>query len=158
MTQREKLFVLISVIFISYGLYDFSVKKFSRSSKTPSISKDSLNEFIEKMDKDLKTGELGSYDLFLLSNINDSAWSNPFHQPSAAASNLPLQSEILPVYSGYIFMGTRYIAIIDGEEYETGNVLKSGAWMVVDISPKQITIEKQSVGRKHIPIEERGEW
>jgi len=157
MMQREKILVLISAVFIAYGLYDFTVKKPSRFLRTSSMPQDNLNEFIEKMNKDLKSGELSAYDLFLLTNIDDGSWSNPFYQPSLAPSP-PLQSEVLPVYSGYILMGTRYIAIIDGEEYEAGNIIKSGEWMVVDISPKQIAVEKSSVGRKYIPIKEGSEW
>jgi hypothetical protein len=49
-------------------------------------------------------------------------------------------------YTGYISMGDKVLAVINGREYQVGEQLESGGFEVLSISPEAVEIQAQ--GRK----------
>ncbi len=58
--------------------------------------------------------------------------------------------EIGIVYSGFLNMGTRNLAIINGIEYEKGEKLPDGAHIVEEIHPNRVVMSMQGSKKKII--------
>ena len=50
------------------------------------------------------------------------------------------QPEGMILYTGYLEMGTTRLAIINGNEYATGDMLEQGGYVVRSITPSQIVL------------------
>ena len=59
-------------------------------------------------------------------------------------------------YTGFLQMGDKRLAIINGTEYETGDLLEAGGYIVRGIFPDHISISPRQGNRKpiSIPMEE----
>ncbi len=65
-------------------------------------------------------------------------------------------SRLGPVeYTGYLEIGTRRIAVINGESYEAGEELEAGGYLVKRIRSSAVVIEEKGTGKDiTVPLEE----
>ena len=56
--------------------------------------------------------------------------------------------------TGYVEIGTRRLAIINGEEYETGDRITGSPYMVRDISPEQVVLGDTGNRSRRVPMAE----
>ena len=65
-----------------------------------------------------------------------------------------LNSELL--YTGFLEMGDKRLAIINGTEYETGEKLEPGGFVIQSIRPNQVVISPEDRKTKTmiLPLEE----
>jgi hypothetical protein len=58
-------------------------------------------------------------------------------------------------YSGYLQMGAKRMAIVNGMEYEEGEMLPASGYFIRSISPKSVVVGKIGESKSHVlPLDE----
>ena len=143
-----------------YGFYVFFLEGPAQRPHAETTSKlDTFNKFITTV-ADLTKDGLSEIDAYIIKNIS-AKWtkdpllktSGPFDPPGG-----PIKELLDDVtYKGYLQMGSRHLAIINGSEYEAGDELelKKGNFTVKNIYPNRVILVLQGGKVKHsIPLEE----
>lgn len=150
MSKREKIIVGLMVLAVLYGIYAiFFEAKFAQKKKAPvrTGTAASVDGFVAEITKnmvDMKQSESGQYVL----NQAEAQWEkNPFLETEMIPQselNLAAKETVdvgsLFTYSGYLKMGKRGMAIINGLEYEVGEVIEDAGYMIRKITPTQVVI------------------
>jgi hypothetical protein len=160
MTKREKIIVFLMVISLVYGFYVFFLEGPAERPFAETTSKlDTFNQFIANVAAMTKDG-LSEIDAYIIENISAKWTKDPLlntrrdNKYFSASSDIP---EILKgiTYNGYLQMGNRHLAIINGTEYEPGEELEKGGFTVGNIYPNRVIILLRGGKVKHsIPLEE----
>lgn len=76
-------------------------------------------------------------------------------EPDKPDFELPEYIVPLPVYVGYIRIGDKEIAIIDGQDYRPGETLSGGEFQLVQIYPDHVELLRRgAVDPVKVPLEE----
>jgi hypothetical protein len=172
MTNREKMIVGLMLLTVAYGVYTlFFEGKVKSSSTTPatsiSVTKqlETLNEFITKVAEASQAG-LSKEDKYIISKA-EAAWKqDPL--TTVELTNKPedeiKRQEVVDTsgpqlnvsYTGFMQMGDKKFAVINGLEYTTGDELEQGGFVVRSITPRQVVIISTGRSKKRFvfPLEE----
>ena len=122
---------------------------------------DSLNSFITKV-ADKTKNSLSEEQAYVLQKAQTEWKQDPLMQiqprmskeEQAERQPLVLESKIL--YTGFLQMGDRRLAIINGVEYEVGDRLEPGGLIVRNIHPNHVVIGSSVKKNKKVilPMEE----
>ena len=163
MSKREKIILILMVLAIMYGGYHF----FLASSPTtgiedPKKKEERLDKFVTEVAVKLKQKDISKTDKYIIARAKDNWASDPFLK-----GQLPLESEAKQersetstpavnfTYSGYMEMGARRLAVINGIEYSVGEELEPGGYIVNSISPTKVVIGIKKTNQTIIiPVEE----
>jgi hypothetical protein len=161
MTKREKIIVFLMVLSLVYGFYVFflegPVKRQQTNTTTSKL--ELINKFIIDIADEAKDG-LTEIDAYIIENISAKWTKDPLlntRDPNPYIEVSQKTPEILKgiTYSGYLQMGSRNLAIINGTEYEAGEELEKGGFTVGKIYPNRVIIVLRGGKVKHaIPLEE----
>jgi hypothetical protein len=151
MSKREKIIIGLTVLAILYGAYVFlfpSVKKATGQASQKSTAE--LNSFATKVMKDINLNKTSKINADILAKAATNWPRNPFiSSPSPLTAELKVKAkkpEIKAVlkadlsYTGYMVIGTRQLAIINGVEYEIGDELDEKGYILTAISPTKATV------------------
>jgi hypothetical protein len=166
MSNREKIIVGLMLLTVVYGVYALFFEgkgKNSGTMPTAAVSAtkqlENLNAFITKVAEASRAG-LSKEDKYIISRA-ESAWKQD-PMTMVELTDLP-QDEInrkkkqvilttgpqLDVtYTGFMQMGDKKFAIIDGLEYTTGDELEQGGFRVRSITPRQVVIVSTDESKK----------
>ena len=167
MSKREKIILVLMALTVVYGFYALFIEgppTGARSSvATGTESKlDTFNKFIASVAAMTKGG-LSDIDSYIIEHIPAKWTKDPllntksdFKFDQAAEVLAAASSEKLGLkYSGYMQMGSKSIAIINGMEYEAGEMLPQTDYRVGRILPNRVVIlMRGGKQRVSIPIEE----
>jgi hypothetical protein len=149
MTNREKIIVGMAVLAVAYGAIEILMPR-AKPAAPVQTSKglEGLTAFISKV-ADAARGGLGDANASIIQKA-EAAWKqNPFlkiarPQPSASVSAEAPKGKPRPApslaYSGFIDVGERRLAIINGLEYETGDRLEPEGLTVKTILPNKVIL------------------
>ena len=165
MSNREKIIVGLMLLTVAYGVYAlfFEGKGNSSKSVTAAVSAtkqlENLNIFIAKIAEASRAG-LSEQDKFIISRA-EAAWKqDPMtmveltdipedeikRQKKQAIQTAGVQLNIS--YTGFMQMGDKKFAIINGLEYTTGDELEQGGFKVRSITPRQVVIVSTDRSKK----------
>jgi hypothetical protein len=146
MTTREKIIVGFMVLAVVYGVYTV----FFSAPREAAISGgrgelDALNAFVAKVAENTKAG-LTKEQTYVLEKTQDEWKQDPFVQiqprltreEEAARQPLVLNSKI--AYTGFLEMGNKRLAILNGMEYEVGDRLEPAGLVVRTINPTHVVV------------------
>lgn len=159
-STREKIIVLIAALAVVYGLYDFISTKSTKSviSYNPEDHQEEINKLIQNAKKEQGDDGQLKFDEYIIEKAQKKWADDPFLKVSiqsekAVLAKKKLEKKMLdpmPIYSGYLIFGEKFFAVIDGIEYETGDMLKKPEGFVVkDATPTYVLIENKN-GRKFL--------
>ncbi len=154
MSGREKIIVGLMIGSVIYGAYHFWGQyrsKININVLTPKIIEDKIKPIRES---DIVV--LSEKEKYILNQASAVWTQDPFIAPvprqRLAKKMLPPAPKDLK-YSGYLRMGDRILAIIDGMEYQVGESLLKSPYLISDISPRQVIIAlPDGINSTHIPI------
>ena len=164
MTKREKIILIIMALTIVYGFYALFLENppTRGSALTASGGKlDEFNKFITSVAALTKDG-LSEEDAYIIDRIPINWTKDPllntkqsFDFKSDEKKDAEPVEKLGITYSGFLKMGRKSIAIIDGLEYETGEELGESGHIVEQIHANKIVIVTRD-GRNKItvPLEE----
>lgn len=145
MSVREKIILALALASLLYGAYEFFLHPRVSEQQAPADQVEPLASFINRIAAESSGGRLSPTEIQTIRQA-EQPWPDRFQAPSLP----PPVFEQPPVYSGFITMGKRKLAIIDGREYTVGERLEDSAYMVKEITPDHIVIGGS--GRRNIPI------
>ena len=166
-TNREKIIVILALVALAYGAWEMFLHTpakpptFQNPSKGSSL--DTLNTFITKVAEAAQEG-LSDTDNYIIQRAEAQWIQDPLIQirkppkvetePEEVVTTAEPELEI--AYTGYIEMGSMRLAIINGNEYETGDRLEQGGYIVRSISPTQVEIVTTDRNRNRfiVPLQE----
>jgi hypothetical protein len=162
MSNREKIIVALMVITLILGVYMIffeSPKQTSAINPEGARELELLNTFITKVAEKTKSGP--SKEQAYILNKAQTAWKqDPFVQLETKKVEVDTGPE--PVldarvqYTGFLQMGEKRLAIINGMEYEAGDQLEPGGFIIRRILPNQVVVVPPGKNKKTmiLPMEE----
>ena len=173
MSNREKIIVGLMLLTVAYGVYALFFEGKVKSSATPiaSVSAtqqlENLNAFITKVAEASRAG-LSEKDKYIISRA-ELAWKqDPLttveltDRPEDEINRQKQQviqttgPQLNVSFTGFMQMGDKKFAIIDGLEYAAGDELEQGGFVVHSITPRQVVILSTDRSKKKFvfPLEE----
>lgn len=167
MTKREKIIVGLMLLSVVYGIYTVFFENRTKGPTKISSTKqlENLNAFITKVADASKAG-LSKEDSYIISRA-EAAWKqDPLitaeltNRPRDELKKQQEVKEVVPLlnvsYTGFMQMGDKKFAIINGLEYASGDELEQGGYIVRQITPSQVTIVRIGRNQKKFifPLEE----
>lgn len=162
MTTREKIIVGLMLLVVVFGAYELFLAPKPGSvplQKSPE-GLESLNAFINKIAAANQKGGLSDTDAYII-KLAEADWKqDPMLDIPKKALPKPVEpvkkTEPPPkldlVYTGYMDMGGKSLAIINGMEYETGDTIEPGALLIRRIFPNKIEVVATERGGKIFTI------
>jgi len=149
MAKREVVIVAVMALVVFYGLYDFfyaASADRSKSVKTIEVKVDELNKLAADVEEVLAATS-DAKDAYIVTRAETDWLVDPFYLARAIA-----EQEIKFFFTGYIEMGKRKIAIINGFDYEVGDyLLERPGFQVRSIRQNEVVITDRR-GITNIPI------
>ncbi len=159
MSKREKIILVFMALTVVYGFYALFIEGPPRSRSTAASSESKLdifNKFIASVAAMSKDG-LSDIDSYIIEHIPAKWTTDPLLNSTEGPGDVP-PLEKPPkdlIYSGFLQMGSKSLAIINGMEYEAGEKLPQTDYVVGKILPNRVVIQTLKGRRRlSIPIEE----
>jgi hypothetical protein len=172
MTQREKIIVGLMLLTVAYGIYAlfFEGKGSSTSTEPASVSSavqlENLNAFITKVAEASKAG-LSKEDKYIISRAETEWKQDPLitaELTERPQDEIKKQQQVIQAasprpniaYTGFMQMGDKRFAIINGFEYAPGDQLLEGGYKVSSVTPSKVVIVSTDGSNKKFifPLEE----
>jgi len=162
MSKREKIIVSLMVLSLVYGFYIFYIEAPAKKESMGTSSKlEALNKFITHV-AELTKESLSEIDSYIIEKAPTQWTKDPllsadsefaFEAEDLLATTANLKVKI--IYTGYLHMGKKSLAILNGLEYEEGDELEQGGVFVRKIFPERVIVEVKSEKKEiTIPLEE----
>jgi hypothetical protein len=154
MTNREKIIVGLMLLTVVYGVYTvfFEGKRSAEPLAAIGSAKEleNLNSFITKIAEASKAG-ISEADKYIIDRAETEWKQDPLisvNLTNRPESEIQKSKEVTQVsipdlkvsYTGFMKMGDKTFAIINGVEYAAGDPLEQGDYMVRSITPSQVVI------------------
>jgi len=146
MTNREKIIVGLAALALGYGAMELLLPRAKVASVSQPQSLEGLNAFITKVADATRVGtaEAGA----IVIQKAEAAWKqDPFLEIQKAKATepkdtRPKETARLPnlVYNGFMELGSKRLAIINGQEYEAGDKLNPGGFTIKSILPTRVVL------------------
>ena len=146
MTNREKIIVGLATLALGYGALQLLLPRANVAPVPQPQSLEGLNAFIAKVSDATRAGtaEAGA----IVIQKAEAAWKqDPFLEIQKAraadpTATRPKETARLTglVYNGFIELGSKRLAIINGQEYEAGDQLNPGGFTIKSILPTRVMI------------------
>ena len=154
------------VLTLAWGAYSLFFSSQPQSAQFSSNSKglEQLNTFITKVATTTKAG-LSETEAYIIQQAESEWEQDPFvsvettREPQffeKKAAVEPIKPDYQISYTGYMKMGDSRLAIINGMEYEVGEKIEPGGYLIRTITPKQIVLDSTKGKRKRfvLPLED----
>ena len=170
-SRREKIIIGLVALAVLYGLFELLRQPAIKDSYT-GMEEDNraLNELVAGIDRVITGEGLTQGEQYTLVSAQDEWPQDPFSDVPLdmleAGDMADIEETVADMqingpapgfyYSGFLIMGDKRIAIIDGQEYEKGDELKSGLYTIQGIDPEKVTIkDTQSSTVIIVPIRDK---
>lgn len=164
MAKRRKIILIIVMLAILYGAYSlFLESPPKRSTVDTGIKKGELNKTIADVAGNLSKAGMDKTDAYIIARAEAEWQSDPFYKTVVREALKAREQKVVPIklkkvkltYSGYLEMGDKRIAIINGIEYETGEELEVAGYIIERIEPLEVVIgHKKKPGTFTVPVVE----
>ncbi len=155
MTNREKIIVVFAVLAVLYGGYEVFGSFRSPAAETAAPVPDAaenFDTFISGIVARLAKSRFSPAEQYVMEQPKGT-WRDPFlTRADYPAADEEIELKNLPVYSGYLGMGSRAVAVIGGGEYEVGDTLEEIDYQVLEITPSHVVIGGAEKSSRTIPI------
>ena len=168
--KREMIIIGVMVIAILYAAFEFLYPK-AKSSPTVTTQKAieqktaELNQFVAGLNAGLDKEWMKNVGALIFSRAERSWTQDPFLdsrsykawlKASAAAKAAPVAPpKINFVYSGYIELGQKRMAIINGIEYREGAALEIEGYVLKSVNSTRAMIENRKTGvTENVPLQD----
>lgn len=143
-SNREKIILIVVLLAVIYGAYAFFIAPSSDKTLSPADTSKKLAQIdFGKLESEVASVMKEKVDLYTIARIGDeNLWlSDPFYKGVMAAHAGELVNFI---YTGYLELGNRRYAVINGLDYGWGEELEIGGYFLKGINPYKAIIEDKS--------------
>ena len=146
--KRERIIVIVMIIVVVYGAYSFfskpEEKRLVQSSKNKLAD---LKQFVVEAATSLSNEYISATDQYIIEQAGKRWPQNPFLQSGALLTSEPFEARaevtidsIKLSYTGFLQTSDKFLAIINGSEYERGEQLSEAGYYIKKISPRTVVI------------------
>ena len=155
MEKREKVLIALMIVAIGIGAFELFVRpSFRTPIPPPTVHVDEAVNLSTTISQSMAKMDLGPEENHILQTAATQWANNPFYAWPAPRDNGVMADRTEPsldleqiraatVYSGYLEMGRTRIAVINGLEYQAGEMLPDGKYVVLNISPLNVTLQAE---------------
>ena len=162
MGAREKILVGLMVLAVLYGAFELLIGPPEKSGPDEKSGQEieSARKMAEKIDTRIDRAQLTAIQKNTLKLAAQQWERDPFYvlpeEKSLAANDSGSRGNFGSLkYTGYLEVGDRKMAIINGVEYRMGERLEKGSGVVKQITPGRVIIESERTGeRSAVPYSE----
>jgi hypothetical protein len=154
--KREVILLALTGLVAVYFLYDYMI--------APSFKKPAAGIETEKVDIQKLLAEMGDYakkdgsvdNLIYTVSRADLVWPrDPFLNEDLASAASVESKKTKFNYTGFIMLGSKRLAVINGIEYQVGESLTTDGFVVRVINPNDVVLEDAiNKSRLSVPIQE----
>ena len=166
MSRRENFFVFMAVLAILYGAYNFFIASPAAKSKPATVNRGvgkeikavNKNRLVKEISDVLRESESARAEAYIALRAEEGWANDPFSAPNMFASKragkaVRSMREGNFVYSGYLEVGRRKVAIINGMDYQVGDELEMSGYKVKRINPSSVVVvDKRGGGKITVPF------
>ncbi|MBU2549690.1 MAG: general secretion pathway protein GspB [Proteobacteria bacterium] len=169
MSKREKIIIVAMVAAVLIGGYLFL---FDQPSKPKAAAQDPSVKELEKIAAEVtanlvKEAVKPANEQYIVNKASSQWPDNPFFQSSKAAKKteedkppeiIEKAGDVILTFSGYLEIGRRRMAVINGIEYEVGDKVESAGMSIKSISAEQVILVRggQQGGQMVLTLDEPG--
>lgn len=152
MAKREKILLGLMSVAIVYIFYAFFLASPSNKALESGGGQSAASsDLVMQVTQGLKTETLSQSEAYVLSKAEEEWKKDPFlGRPLSSLdseSGKAAQAQELKItYSGYVLYGKKALGIINGTEYQVGEELESGGYIVLSLDPEKVVL--QSKGKR----------
>jgi hypothetical protein len=151
MAKREKIIVGLMIVALLYGVLDFFVSSSPKEgSQVPEAKLAETRDLAAKIADNVQKESLTSAEKLILERAAAEWTQDPFLGRPLVAANMPAKAGeggvVQFVYTGFVEAGSKRLAIINGMEYQVGEELESGAFVVRSISQGSVVLDDAGRG------------
>lgn len=160
--KREKIILGLMAIAILYAAFDYltSSKKDQREDMGQKTAE--LNTFVSDLTANLGKDTSRNLGVLVFSRAEKEWTQDPFLDSKAMKSRDEVKApakdatpKIEFVYTGYLEVDRRRMAIINGEEYREGEALDIKGFVLKTVSPTRVVIENRATRKLlNVPLQE----
>jgi hypothetical protein len=152
MNKREKIILSAMLVALLFAAYSFLST--SSSQKTDVASEKelaSVKALTTQIAEDLKKDSLTDTDKCILGRAEAEWATDPFLEKRLTSTPEPARGAGGAqtgdfIYSGYLEAGKKRLAVINGMEYQAGEQLEAGGYIVKSIDPEKVVLEDVGKG------------
>jgi hypothetical protein len=151
LSKREKTLLIVLLIVVLYGVYVLFIASPSDTTVSSADSSKKLTEVdFDKLETEVAKAMKEEVDLYTIGRIADeNLWFNdPFYKGVMAAR---AGEQVNFAYTGYLELGNKRYAVINGLDYGWGEEMEIGGYFVKGINPYKVIIEDKS-GKLRIEV------
>jgi hypothetical protein len=150
MKKREKMILAFMLVALLYAAYSLFSGPSTPESKNTNVAAEkelaNVKTLSTQLSEDLKKEALTDTERYILDRAEIEWGKDPFLQQklSATPEGTKGPAGAKPgdfAYSGFVEVGKKRLAIINGMEYQVGEQLESGGYIVKSIEPEQVLLE-----------------
>lgn len=162
MSKREKIIVALMAVAVLYGAWEVLRPKSGKPLPAKGQSAVSDESFVTQMNATLNQLSASKAYEYVMKQATTPWPADPFGQEpfkaeveAQATPDAQAPRQIKAAYTGFIKVGEKTMAIINGMEYESGETIDPGGLVVEQIAPHQVVLRPAGQGAKvTIPLEE----
>ena len=141
MSKREKIIVVIMVISILFSLSYYLTPSFTRTGDKSGEQFAESEKIIQEIATELKKVAASPNENYVIARA-EAAWAkDPFYRRIQPAQEKSAAGAREIVYSGFVDMGEKKLAVINGGTYQVGEKLDFGsAFFLKSVEPSQVVI------------------
>jgi len=159
MTKREKIIVAVMILTVIYGAYNFFIASPSKDAKQNVVVADiksnvesgKRNKLIKDISSVVKENETVKVRKYVAKRAEEDWGDDPFASSRIVAGTVAVaagaEKELRFTYSGYLEIGKKKIAVINGVDYQRGDELEVGDFRVVRIYPSKVLLVDARKGK-----------
>ena len=159
MTKREKIIVAVMILTVAYGAFNFFSASPSKKPKQNAVVADiksnvesaKRNKLIKDISTVVKENETVKVQKYIAKRAEEDWRDDPFASSRIVTGTVAIAAgadkEIRFTYSGYLEIGKKKIAVINGIDYQKGDELEVGEFRVVRIYSSKVLLMDARKGK-----------
>jgi hypothetical protein len=160
--KREKIILGIMTIVILYAAFDYLAPKKASPGLDTAQKKAELNTFVTDLTAGIGKDTAKTLGPLIFTRAEKEWTRDPFLDGKAfkarAEAKVPVKAAVLKsefVYTGYLEIDRKRMAIINGEEYGEGEALDVKGFILKTVSPTRVVIENRATRKLlDVPLQE----
>lgn len=151
LSNREKIILVIVIVAVLYGVYELVLKKPAITPERDALAREQIlsqtDATVATVSTALRDSEVSPVDVYVI-ELAGTGWpGDPFYTGMARAAGEEVLEGVTFMYSGYLEVGSRRMAIINGVDYRVGEAMDVPGFVLQSVSPRQVVIADKE-GRK----------
>jgi hypothetical protein len=161
--KRQMIILGVMAIVVCYAAFDFLTPKKRSSAPDMAQKTAELSTFVTDLTAGLGKDTTKNLNALIFSRAEKEWAQDPFLDAKSykgwSAAKAPVKGAVAPksefVYGGYVGVGKKYVAVINGMEYKEGDALDVKGYVLKSASPTRVVIENRGTGATiQVPLPE----